>query len=289
MKRQPREMPRPFLKWAGGKSALLDVLLRAAPETFNTYYEPFLGGGALFFGLYRAGRLQRAVLSDINPELVDTYQALRADVEAVIRVLESYPYSKDFYYSLREVDPWSLPLAERAARMIYLNKTCYNGLYRVNRAGKFNVPFGRYKNPNYRDVANLRAVAEALQCATLVCASFEDVVSQAQAGDFVYFDPPYAPLSQTARFTEYARGGFRREDQQRLAVVFRELAERGVWVMLSNSDTPFIRELYQDFVITRVHAPRYINSKPSRRGPQAEVLVTNYPVALEGPFAVRRG
>ncbi len=269
-------LPRPFLKWAGGKTALLDVLLTAAPPRFGTYYEPFLGSGALFFGLSRAGRVRRAVLGDINRELIDTYRALQVDVEAVIRVLDRYPYSKAFYYALREVDPWSLPLAERAARMIYLNKTCYNGLYRVNRAGKFNVPFGRYKNPNYKDFDNLRAVARALQDVTLVCASFEESVRDAGPGDFVYFDPPYDPVSRTARFTEYHAGGFDREDQARLAALFRELAERGVWVMLSNADTPFVRELYRGFVITPVQAPRYINRRADRRGPQPEVLVTNY-------------
>ncbi len=227
MTAQPQ--PRPFLKWACGKTALLEVLLSAAPREFHVYYEPFLGGGALFFALYRQGRIRQAVLGDINRELIDAYRALQTDVEAVIRVLDQYPYSEAFYYTLREVDPWSLPLAERVARMIYLNKTCYNGLYRVNRAGKFNVPFGRYKNPNYKDFANLRAVARALQHARLVCASFEEVVADAQAGDFVYFDPPYHPLSRTARFTEYARGGFGREDQEKLAEVFRELASRGVW------------------------------------------------------------
>lgn len=281
-------LPRPFLKWAGGKSALLDTLLAASPERFHTYYEPFLGGGALFFGLYRLGRVQRAVLGDINRELIDTYRALQVDVEAVIRVLDSYPYSKAFFYALREVDPWSLPLAERAARMIYLNKTGYNGLYRVNKAGKFNVPFGRYKNPNYKDFDNLRAVARALQGVTLVCASFEDTVASAQRGDFVYFDPPYDPVSQTARFTEYVRDGFGREDQERLAAVFRDLARRGVWVMLSNSDTPFIRELYQDFYVTRVYAPRYINSDGTRRGPQPELLVTNYPVDVGIPQSGRQ-
>ncbi len=286
MTAQPQ--PRPFLKWAGGKTALLEVLLSAAPREFHVYYEPFLGGGALFFALYRQGRIRQAVLGDINRELIDAYRALQTDVEAVIRVLDQYPYSEAFYYTLREVDPWSLPLAERVARMIYLNKTCYNGLYRVNRAGKFNVPFGRYKNPNYKDFANLRAVARALQHARLVCASFEEVVADAQAGDFVYFDPPYHPLSRTARFTEYARGGFGREDQEKLAEVFRELASRGVWVMLSNSDTPFIRELYRDFTITRVRAPRFINSNPARRGPQTEVLVTSYPVRLEGSLRQMR-
>lgn len=280
--RTAKAIPRPFLKWAGGKTALLSTLLAYAPLSFANYHEPFLGGGALFFALYRQQRITQAFLSDINAELIDAYRALQQDVEAVIRVLETYPHDKDFYYHLRGLDPATLPLPTRAARMIYLNKTGYNGLYRVNRAGKFNVPFGRYKNPNYKDFANLRAVSKALQQAQLFCGSFEMVLEHARPGDFVYFDPPYDPLSKTANFTQYHANGFGRQDQERLAQVFHELTQRGVWAMLSNADTPFIRALYQDFAILSVQAPRFINSKGNRRGPQSEVLVLNYSPAEAG-------
>ena len=277
-----KPIPRPFLKWAGGKTSLLPVLLSYVPLSFANYHEPFLGGGALFFALYRRQQLSRAFLSDVNAELIDAYRAVKQDVEAVIRVLEEYPYSKEFYYQLRSLDPTALPLPTRAARMIYLNKTGYNGLYRVNRAGKFNVPFGRYKNPNYKDFDNLRAVSAALQQAQLFCASFEIVLENARPGDFVYFDPPYDPVSKTANFTQYHVNGFGRDDQERLAEVFRELTQRGVFAMLSNADTSFIRSLYKDFYVLSVQAPRFINSKGNRRGPQPEVLVINYPPSTAG-------
>ena len=166
--------------------------------------------------------------------------------------------------------------------MIYLNKTGYNGLYRVNKQGKFNVPFGRYRNPNYKDFANLRAVAKALQNVRLECRSFEFVVEEAQAGDFVYFDPPYDPVSKTANFTQYHAQGFTKEDQVRLAVVFRQLVDRGVFVMLSNADTPFIRSLYQEYYTLQVRAPRFINSNPRRRGPHPELLILGYSPGLIG-------
>jgi len=276
-------IPRPFLKWAGGKGRLLPVLLAYVPARFGTYFEPFLGGGALFFALWRLGRIQRAVLSDINRELMDTYLAIQQDVERVIRELDTYPYSRAFYYQLRAKNPWSLSLPERAARMIYLNKTGYNGLYRVNKQGRFNVPFGRYKHPNYKDFENLRAVARALQKAKLYCRSFEFVAEEAQAGDFVYLDPPYDPVSETARFTQYHAGGFTREDHVRLAEVFRTLTRRGVWVMLSNSDTPFIRELYGEFQIVEIQTTRPINSRADRRRRWRELLILNRPLQPRQP------
>ncbi len=269
-----RARPRPFLKWAGGKTNLLPALLAHVPSRFGTYFEPFVGGGALFFALVRWGRIGRAVLSDINAELIDTYRALKHEVEAVIEHLDTYPHEAEFYYALRARNPWTMPLAERAARMIYLNKTGYNGLYRVNKRGQFNVPFGRYKRPNYKDFDNLRAVARALQGVALRVQSFEAVLEQAQPGDLVYFDPPYDPVSKTARFTQYHASGFGRAEQQRLAEVFRALVARGVYVLLSNADTPFIRSLYQGHArLIPVQAPRFINSKAHKRGPQPELLV----------------
>ncbi len=281
-KTRARPIPRPFLKWAGGKTNLLPVLLAHVPPAFGGYWEPFLGGGALFFALYRAGRLRAAVLSDINAELIDTYRAIQQEVTAVIAHLNRYPHNADFYYALRARDPWQMPRAERAARMIYLNKTGYNGLYRVNKRGQFNVPFGRYKHPNYRDVANLQAVSQALQIARLEVHSFEWVVDACQPGDFVYFDPPYDPVSATARFTQYHASGFGRAEQRRLAEVFVALGKKGVRVMLSNADTPFIRDLYAGRGhLIAVQAPRFINSKGRGRGPQPELLILNYPPAAE--------
>ncbi len=269
-------IPRPFIKWAGGKTALLPILMMYIPDDFSKYFEPFLGGGALFFALYREGLIKEAVLSDVNRELIDTYIAVRDHLDEVIAILDSYPYSREFYYRLRSMKPDTLSLPERAARFIYLNKTAYNGLYRVNRKGQFNVPFGRYKNPNYKDFENLRAVSRALRGVDLRCSSFEFVLDIAEPGDFIYFDPPYYPVSDTASFTQYTPDGFGREHQERLADIFRELSKRGVYVMLSNSDTRFIRSLYEGFRIIEIEAPRSINSNSQKRKGWRELLILSY-------------
>jgi len=273
-------VPRPFLKWAGGKTQLADALLERMPLVFNVYHEPFVGSGALFFRLYREGRIRHAVLSDINPELMDTYLAIRDSVSEVIKLLSEFPHDREFYYALREKDPWQLSLPERAARMIYLNKTGYNGLYRVNRQGKFNVPFGRYKSPKYLDQENLLAVSQALQDVDILCAPFETVLERVLPGDWVYFDPPYAPLSQTANFTSYHANGFGLSDQERLRDVCVELSKNKVYVMLSNSDTEIIRSLYSlpYFTINEVLANRAINCNGAKRGKITELVITNYPV-----------
>lgn len=273
-------VPRPFLKWAGGKTQLAEALLERMPLAFNVYHEPFVGSGALFFRLYRAQRIRRAVLSDLNAELIDTYLAIRDDVQEVIKLLADFPHSKEFYYSIREKDPWQLNLPERAARMIYLNKTGYNGLYRVNRQGKFNVPFGRYKSPTYFDPENLLAVAQALQEVDILCTPFETVLERAAPGDWVYFDPPYVPLSPTANFTSYQPNGFGLSDQKRLRDVCIALSRNKVYVMLSNSDTGAIRSLYDlpYFTIDEVLASRAINCNGAKRGKITELVITNYPV-----------
>ncbi|MEM5809217.1 MAG: DNA adenine methylase [Candidatus Aenigmatarchaeota archaeon] len=270
--------PRPFLKWAGGKTRLLNILLWFSPQTFEIYHEPFLGGGSLFFGLYRNRKIKKAIISDINAELIDTYLAIRDNVNEVIRLLQSFPYNKEFYYFMREQDPWQLSLPERAARMIYLNKTGYNGLYRVNRKGKFNVPFGRYKAPKYFDRENLIAVAQSLQDVEILCTSFETVLERAAPGDFVYLDPPYIPLTQTANFTSYHANGFGPSDQERLRDVCVALSERKVYVMLSNSNTKMVRSLYglEHFSIEEVLANRAINCDKNKRGKISELIITNY-------------
>jgi DNA adenine methylase len=272
-----RESPRPFVKWVGGKTQLLSDLIALAPRQFHAYHEPFTGGGALFFALVRLGRIEKkqARLTDINRELIATYLALRDEVEAVIEELSRHEHDRDHYYRVRAQDPWRLSSAERAARLIFLNRTGFNGLYRVNRRGEFNVPFGRYENPRICDEDNLRAVSAALSRAEIEHRPFEGVLEQARAGDLVYFDPPYVPLSATASFVSYAQNGFDLAAQERLADVFEQLADRGVFVMLSNSDTDWVRERYARFDQVRVSARRNVNSKASSRGPIGELIVVS--------------
>ncbi len=271
-------IPRPFLKWAGGKAQLLSKLLEKMPEEFNAYHEPFMGGAAMFFALYRQGLVKgrQVYLSDANKELVDTFKAVRSRINMLISKLRTHHYDKDYYYEVRSQDPDSMPLYEKAARMIFLNRTGFNGLYRVNSKGKFNVPFGRYKNPTICDEPNLRAVSRALKGVFISSGSFEKVLNRANPGDLVYFDPPYVPVSSTAYFTAYSSTGFGQQDQTRLAQVFSALSGRGVQVMLSNSDTPLVRKLYADFHIQRVLATRLVNSRSDRRGPVYEVIVRNF-------------
>lgn len=242
------------------------------PQRFSNYHEPFVGGGAVFFALQPPG----AHLSDDNAELVNAYQVVRDDVERLIRHLRVHRVEEDYYYALRAVDPRGIDPIERASRLIYLNRTCFNGLYRVNSRGGFNVPFGRYKNPQICNEAGLRAASAALRRATLTHSSYEHVLTHARRGDLIYFDPPYHPVSPTANFTSYTAGSFTEADQRRLADTFRTLSNRGCKVMLSNSDTPLIQQLYGDYLVETVAAPRLVNRDASRRGPVNEVLVRNY-------------
>jgi DNA adenine methylase len=272
---------RPFLKWAGGKGQLLPELLARVNSAgaFKRYHEPFLGGGALFFALVRENRLgrARAYLSENNPRLVDTYLGLRDHPDKVIALLQRHREKncEAYYYAVRAESPAGI--AEQAARIIYLNKTCYNGLFRENSRGGFNVPFGRYKNPAICDEANLRACAAALKKAHVEARGFETVLQYAKPGDFVYFDPPYHPVSKTASFTSYHKGGFGEEEQRQLARVFDELTKKKVKVLLSNSDTPFVIELYRPIgAIEYVKANRAVNSRADRRGKVSEVLVSNF-------------
>ncbi len=261
---------RPFLKWAGGKSRLIAQYQPFLPQSFDTYYEPFLGGGALFFHL----RPQRAILSDINPELVNVYTCVRDHVSDLIQHLERHAanHSHEYYYLTRSSAPDAS--IERAARLLYLNKTCFNGLYRVNAKGQFNVPMGRYSNPKICDPDLLRSASQALQFATIIQRSFKDVLdSDPSAQDFVYFDPPYQPLSLTSNFTSYSRDAFTAEHQTQLRDVFAQLARKKVRAILSNSDCPFIRALYQDFDIETIQAARAINAHASKRGKINEVLI----------------
>lgn len=275
----PRDTPRPFVKWVGGKTQLLPALFELLPRKFGTYHETFVGGGAFFFGLHRAESLRghEVHLSDVNKELVSTYAAIRDEVSGVVRALEQHRHDRDHYYAMRAEDPWSLSATARAARLLYLNRTGFNGLYRVNRKGEFNVPFGRYDNPTICDHTNLLAVSKALKTATIEHRSFETVLDRAERGDLVYFDPPYVPVSPTANFVGYAQGGFGEAEQERLAEVFETLARRGVSVMHSNSDTPWIRRRYGAHRMVSVTARRNVNSRASDRGPVGEVVVVAGP------------
>jgi DNA adenine methylase len=268
-------VPAPFLKWAGGKRQLLPRILDLAPARIDTYYEPFVGGGAVFFALAATKRFARAVLGDANPELVNCYETVRDDVEAVIAFLRKHRNTPAAYYGVRAKDPNRLSNAARAARVIYLNRCGYNGLYRVNSEGRFNVPFGSYRKPNICDVPRLQAASRALQDVEIVCGDFRDVLARRAPGerDFVYLDPPYVPISKTASFTSYAARDFGPEDQRRLADVLSSLSRDSIPAVLSNSYCRDTRALYVGLKIQRVPARRAINSVGGGRGPVSEMLV----------------
>ena len=267
--------PRPFVKWAGGKRQLLDILNAAAPNSFGRYYEPFIGGGAFLFSQLP----DSATISDANPELINCYHVIRDDVEALIRSLWTHKNEEEHFYAVRAKDTSKMTTVQRASRFIYLNKTCFNGLYRENKSGQFNAPFGRYEKPRIVDTENLRAISEYLKASDveIYCGDYQAVLNKAKLGDFVYFDPPYAPMTKTASFSSYVKGGFGLDDQAMLAKVFADLTKDGVLVMLSNSNTQVIHDLYKGFNIKTIHATRSINCKGGKRGKEAnEVLVTNY-------------
>lgn len=265
---------RPFLKWTGGKMALVPELLKHLPSTFGTYHEPFLGGGALFFLL----QPQRAVLSDVNLRLIRTYRAVKDHVENVIPILrdEYTPrHSKEFYYAMRNLDADHYGDVGVAVWFLYLNKTCFNGLWRVNKSNKFNVPAGDYKNPTIYNEANLRACSKALASTEIHHSDFRACEVRAQPGDVVYFDPPYVPLTATSDFTNYTAEGFSPKDQIDLRDLALRLKQRGVHVILSNSSAPAVRQLYGDpFTIHEVDVRRAINSDVEKRGAVKEFIIT---------------
>ena len=276
---------RPFIKWVGGKTQLLPRLLEQFPKTIKTYYEPFLGGGSVFWALAAEGRFERAILNDWNAELINAYRVIRDEPENLIEQLKIYAesYRKDPKGTFESVRAWYPPhtdiiAASRAARTIFLNKTCFNGLYRVNKKGGFNSPFGKYENPTICDEENIRACSAGLaKAGSLHVGDFASVLDDAGPGDLVYFDPPYVPVSATSDFTSYTSSGFNLRDQERLAAMFSELSERGVSVVLSNSDTQVVRDLYAGFEVHSVDARRAINSKGAKRGPVKEVIVVSRP------------
>jgi DNA adenine methylase len=264
----------PVLKWAGGKRQIVPQILEHLPRRIATYFEPFVGGGAVFFALFNEARFERAVLGDKNPELVNVYQALKEDVDGVIRALRKLKdkHSESEYYRVRASSPRSQ--TARAARVLYLNKTGFNGLYRVNRSGRFNVPLGRYAEPKILNEPRLRAASEALAGVEIVLADFEALCRRSRPGDAVYFDPPYLPISPTAAFSEYHAEPFGLDEHRRLARAYDELTRRGVASVLSNSDTPATRELFEAHRVREISVRRAINSVATRRGGVGEILVT---------------
>ncbi len=270
------EVPRPFIKWVGGKRQLIPQLSQHFPINFNKYIEPFVGGGAVFFYLLP----QKSVLMDINPELINTYQVVKNKVEELIESLQQHKNDKEYFYEIRAWDRdksrfRTLDKVERASRTIFLNKTCYNGLFRVNKKNQFNTPFGRYKNPTICDELNLRSVSVALKNTKIHLGDFSNSIKFAESGDFIYMDCPYHPVSDTANFTSYTKDDFGVVEQKRLHEVFSELDNKDCTVLLSNSYTPFILDLYQDYTIHIVHANRAVNCDPNKRGKIREVLISN--------------
>jgi DNA adenine methylase len=272
-------LAKPFLKWAGGKRQLLPEITKHIPK-FNTYYEPFVGAGAVLFEL----QPQKAVINDSNSELMNCYQVIKDNLDDLLADLQKHKNNENYYYRIRKLDRNvkeynKLTPVEKASRIIFLNKTCYNGLFRVNSQGQFNVPFGRYKNPNILNKAVLKAVHRYLNKndVKILNEDFETAVQDGKKGDFVYFDPPYDPVSDTASFTGYDINGFDRNEQKRLKKVYDRLTEKGVKCLLSNSATDFILDLYSKYKpILIVSASRNINSVAEKRGKISEVLVKNW-------------
>ena len=266
----------PIVKWVGGKRQLMFELLKNMPKSYNRYFEPFIGGGALFFEL----QPELAYISDMNEELINLYSVVRDNVYELIEDLSKHEVSKEYFLEIRNVDRTEkyaeLSNVERASRFIYLNRTCFNGMYRVNSQGQFNVPFGHYKNPRIIDENNLLNCSELLKKTEIKCADFSEILTKVQKGDFVYFDPPYVPLNETSSFTSYTKDGFDIDMQFKLRDVCDELDNKGVKFMLSNSDTKLVNELYANYDIKKVFASRQINANANGRGKIAEVLVRNY-------------
>jgi DNA adenine methylase len=276
-------IPKPFVKWAGGKRQLIPILNENLPKTFGTYFEPFLGGGALLFHMLIERNGQKCSISDLNSDLVLSYTTIRDRAESLINSLKNHEknYQKDsksYYYSIRESNPRSQ--IEKTSRLIFLNRTCFNGLYRVNSKGKFNVPLGKYTNPNIVNEDNLRSVSNILQSSRvdIKCRDFEAILSDAKKDDLVYFDPPYQPVSDTANFTGYTNKDFTYDDLARLAELCMKLNSKGCRVLLSNSNSKEVTDMFstKPWKINKIKANRSINSNSKKRTGHFELLIKNY-------------
>ncbi len=276
-------IPKPFVKWAGGKRQLIPILNDNLPKSMGTYYEPFLGGGALLFHILSERNGQKCGVSDLNSDLVLTYTTIRDKANDLIHSLKNHSknYQKDsksYYYAIRESNPRSA--VEKTSRLLFLNRTCFNGLYRVNSKGKFNVPLGKYTNPNIVNEENIRSVSHVLQSSkvSIKCRDFESVLNDAKKGDLVYFDPPYQPVSDTANFTSYTHKSFTITDLKRLANLCLDLDSKGCKVLLSNSDSQEVAEMFTDkqWKIKKIEANRSINSNSKKRTGHFELLIKNY-------------
>lgn len=281
--RQISVAPKPFVKWAGGKRQLIPILNENLPETFGTYFEPFLGGGALLFHMLAESQRQKCSISDLNSDLVLSYTTIRDRVESLITSLKNHEknYQKDsktYYYSVRESNPRSQ--IEKTSRLLFLNRTCFNGLYRVNSKGKFNVPLGKYANPNIVNEDNLRSVSGILQSSkvSIKCRDFEAVLRDSKKGDLVYFDPPYQPVSDTANFTSYTNKDFTYDDLSRLAELCKNLDSKGCKVLLSNSNSKEVADMFSSkpWKVSKIRANRSINSNSKKRTGHFELLIKNY-------------
>jgi DNA adenine methylase len=275
--------PKPFVKWAGGKRQLISLLNENLPKTFGTYFEPFLGGGALLFHMLNERNRQKCNISDLNSDLVLSYTTIRDRVNDLMSSLKNHEknYQKDskfYYYSIRDSNPRSQ--IEKTSRLLFLNRTCFNGLYRVNSKGKFNVPLGKYTNPNIVNEENLNSVSNILQSSkvSIKCRDFEAVLRDAKKGDLVYFDPPYQPVSDTANFTSYTNKDFTYDDLSRLANLCMKLDEKGCNVLLSNSNSKEVSDMFskKPWKINKIHANRSINSNSKKRTGHFELLIKNY-------------
>ncbi len=276
-------VPKPFVKWAGGKRQLIPILNENLPENFGTYYEPFIGGGALLFHILTDRNDQKCSISDLNSDLVLAYTTIRNRIDDLILSLKNHEKnyhkdSKSYYYSVRESNPRSE--IEKTSRLLFLNRTCFNGLYRVNSKGKFNVPLGRYSNPNIVNEDNLRSVSNILQTTqvSIKCRDFEAVLRDVKKGDLVYFDPPYQPVSNTANFTSYTNKDFTDKDLERLADLCNRLDSKGCKVLLSNSDSKQVSDIFSEkpWKVNRIQANRSINSNSKKRTGHFELLIKNY-------------
>ena len=264
-------MAKPFLKWVGGKQQLLKHLHNQLPRKYDYYIEPFLGGGALFFSMFS----KKALIADSNAELINAYIVVRDNLDGLIEALRTHVNDSDYYYKIRALKPYELSSVDRASRFIYLNKTCYNGLYRVNSKNEFNVPFGKYKNPTICDSRVLKVASRALQGVNIQATYFQNILTNIPENSFVYLDPPYLPVKFNS-FVSYSKKGFGLEEHEALASCFEALTDKGVKILLSNSNTDWVIDRYSDYKIIKVNARRSVNSNGKKRGDVTELLIRNY-------------